>query len=1290
MAQTRTSIGLSAISVEGGLINPDKLLEIAATTPDEKAARSYECPKGVSLRDEIARYFRIGQAEWQAYDRLDNKTQSATERFVKALLEVAFGFSGLTGLKRHFHEGHSYPVHLEHKDGRVPVVVSPPDVTDTQKDSFKIARSDLGDCPEGRISKRRPDAALQEWLNAWDPALWGLVFVGDRLRLMRDNVSFTRPAYIEADLGAIFRDEIFSDFTALWLIIHATRFGKKDAPVTDCALERWREDGVKLGTAARDRLRGNVEKALLALGNGFLEANADLREKLETGKLSDQAWFEELLRIIYRLIFLAVSEDRDLIHDPKSTQSARQLYKAGYSFESLRERSTRRQSRDPHLDAYEAFKVTMDCLERGEAKLGLCALGGLFDRHLTPNLGQAKIANRYFMDAVFQLSFVMEDKRRIKINWRDMATEELGSVYEGLLELVPMREDGGCRFTFAGADEAKGNVRKTSGSYYTPDSLVQTLLDSALDPVLENAAALGEKAILDLNIIDPACGSGHFLLGAARRVATKLAKLRDNENPDFQHALRDVVRNCIHGVDRNPMAVELAKVALWIEAVEPGMPLGFLDANIRCGDSLLGVFDLDVLREGIPDAAYKPLTGDDKTGCKYYLQKNRNEKKGQGELGLFGGQSDLPPPPPLKKMALSVRDMPEDTTRQIRAKAKAYDAMVKSETLWDWRLACDIYMAAFLLPKAEGVPDNPKTSVIPTTGDLWAQISATSNPYSELIATCQDASMNAHTFHWPLEFPDIMATGGFAVVLGNPPWERIKLQDKEFFASRDQSIVSAANKAARDRLIAKLQDDNVNLYLEYLESKRLADACGAFIRVEEKQGGRNPLSGRGDVNTYSVFVELAKNLKLEGGSVGLIVPTGIATDSTTSILFSNLIDKDLVRALYDFVNSEPIFPNVHRSYRFCIIILSEEESQSEYGFYFRNVSELTDQNRIFTLSREEISKINPNSKSLPIFRTKFEAELTNKVFSATKILVHDGVHNHWGAYYIRLVHYGDHAKELVEYGHPSYDDCLPVYESKYIESFDHRYASYDLQERAPLLVKNSEKSLDKSINTKYRVSKEFFANLMAKYQYDRDWFIAYRDVTHGSNKRTLIAAAIPKLPTSVNLPVLGFDSNFNGKLLLSNLNSIVLDFIARQSISGSHMTFGILKQLPIFPPQFYDQTKQKFICERVIKLIQNDQNMTNFSEICSIIEIWDDVLRAKLISELDAFYAAAYKLTREELRYILDPAELMGDDYPSETFRVLKNREIKEHGEYRTQRLVLEAWDRFTADGTFRDLGLMS
>jgi hypothetical protein len=332
-------IGLTAVSIEGALISPDQVVAIAATTPDQKVAADYGCPKGTNLRDEITRYFRIGQAHWQGYAKLLAPDVVQTTAFVKNLLEEAFGFEALLGSKVHHRNGHTYRIALEAKGGRVPIVVAAPL---PEGDAFTKALPQLGDDHEGTIPRRSPSVLLQDWLNANPDVAWGLVFVGDRVRLLRDNASFTRPAFIEADLGAIFRDEMFADFTAMWLLIHATRFGGEKAPPGDCALERWREAGQRAGTAARERLGENVEEALLALGQGFLDANPGIRAKLDSNSLSVHAWFEQLLRVVYRLIFLAVSEDRDLLHGPDASAASRELYISAYGFSHLRERSARR------------------------------------------------------------------------------------------------------------------------------------------------------------------------------------------------------------------------------------------------------------------------------------------------------------------------------------------------------------------------------------------------------------------------------------------------------------------------------------------------------------------------------------------------------------------------------------------------------------------------------------------------------------------------------------------------------------------------------------------------------------------------------------------------------------------------------------------------------------------------------------------------------------------------------------------------------------------------------------
>ncbi|WP_348524811.1 N-6 DNA methylase [Paracoccus marinaquae] len=469
-----------------------------------------------------------------------------------------------------------------------------------------------------------------------------------------------------------------------------------------------------------------MEKALKILGSGFLEANPDLARSLTSGEVNLTEWFNELLRLVYRLIFLMVAEDRNLLHPEKAPTDARKLYAEGYSLAHLRAQCFRAATWDKHHDRYEGVKIVFRALADGQPALALPALGGLFADDRLPHLETARLRNRAFMEALYRLSWLDQKTGMVPVNWRAMETEELGSVYESLLELQPQLGDDGKTLLFASeAAEQRGNQRKTTGSYYTPDSLVQALLDTALDPVLDKTEAEADdpaKALLKLSVIDPACGSGHFLLAAARRIATRLARIRADGTPslaDFRHALRDVARSCLHGVDRNPMAVELTKVALWIETVDPGLPLGFFDAQIRCGDALLGVFDLKVLQDGIPDAAYKPLTGDDKETARYYLKANRDAKAGQGGFDFGTGQASLPAMKPLALDFSGFRDLPEDTVEQIGAKAARFKELRKGQAFVRATAAANLYVAAFLLPKVGGAPAGASSRTVPTTEELW-------------------------------------------------------------------------------------------------------------------------------------------------------------------------------------------------------------------------------------------------------------------------------------------------------------------------------------------------------------------------------------------------------------------------------------------------------------------------------------------------------------------------------------------------------------------------------------------
>ena len=423
------------------------------------------------------------------------------------------------------------------------------------------------------------------------------------------------------------------------------------------------------------------------------------------------------------------------------------------------------------------------------------------------------------------------------------------------------------------------------------------------------------------------------------------------------------------------MAVELTKVALWIETVDPGFPLGFFDDQIRGGDALLGVFDLAVLKEGIPDAAYKPLTGDDKDTAKYYLAANRAVKKGQGTLDFREGGGELPEMKPLAVDFSRLRDLPEDTVRQIEAKAARYSDLRAGEAFTKASLAANLYIAAFLSPKTGGPAAGPFDHAVPTTEEVWIALSQ--GVLLETMSAAYETADGARAFHWPLEFPDIMARGGFDVVLGNPPWERIKLQEQEFFATRAPEIAGAPNKAARTRLIKALEDAPPEsperaVYDAFVAAKHQAEATSEFVRTAGDDGGRFPLTGRGDVNTYALFAELFSRLTRD--RAGVIVPTGIATDATTAAFFAALVERKRLAQLVDFENRAGLFPAIDSRMKFCLLTLGQGEDAAGFAFFLTDPAQLAEPERNFTLNPARIAAINPNTRTAPVFRSRADAE----------------------------------------------------------------------------------------------------------------------------------------------------------------------------------------------------------------------------------------------------------------------------------------------------------------------------
>ena len=1152
-----------------------------------------------------------------------------------------------------------------------------------------------------------PYSLVQEFLNRSGDYLWGMVSNGLQLRLLRKNVSVTRQAYIEFDLETIFQGENYADFVLLWLLCHQSRV-EAERPA-DCWLEKWSRFAQEQGFRALSKLRDGVEQAINIFGSGFLAhpANRALRERLRSGELNTQDYYRQVLRMVYRLIVLFVAEDREVLFHPQANETARQRYTAYYSTERLRRLAEQRIG-TRHSDLFQGLWLVMEKLgsDTGCPELGLPSLNGfLYSHNAIPDLVGCELTNHDLLEAVRSLAFTFEGRMRRVIDYKNLGPEELGSVYESLLEMHPVINLEAHAFELK---FASGNERKTSGSYYTPTSLIDCLLDSALEPVLAEARAKPnpEKAILNLKVCDPACGSGHFLIAAAHRIAKRLAAARTgNEEPGPEArrtALRDVVGHCVYGVDINPMAVELCKVNLWMEAIEPGKPLSFLDAHIQPGNSLFGATPA-LLAEGIPDSAFEPIEGDDKKLCSEFKRKNKRER--EGNRTLFDPEGK--PWEHLGNLAtamMQLDEMGDDTVEEVRRKQDLYEQLVKSSDYSNGRLLADAWCAAFVWKK-----DNE--FAYPITEEIFRNIEM--NPYSIstwMYEEIQRLSTQYQFFHWHLAFPDVFHistaderpeneqagwSGGFDVVLGNPPWERIKIQEKEWFASRRPDIANAANAAQRRRMIANLMYEDLTLYTAFIEDQRQAAGESHVVR----DSGRYPLCGRGDVNTYSIFAETMRLIISSAGRVGCIVPSGIATDDTTKFFFQDMMESRTLVSLYSFENEEFIFPAVHHATRFCLLTTSgfnRPQKAGDFVFFARQTSYLHNENRHFSLSANDIALLNPNTRTCPIFRSKRDMELTKAIYSRVPVLIKDGPpeENHWNISFLRMFDMANDSHLFYTREHLEADGwklqgnifytggelCLPLYEGKMTWHFDHRFGTYEGQKQAqanqgklPELTEQQHDNPSLLSMPHYWIHESHFPKMIHD---GRTGLLVFRDITSSVVLRTAIFSILPLVVCGDTLHTVVLSPQYASELtyFCSCGSSFVFDYVTRQKLGGSHLKYFTMKQLPVLPLNRFNEKCNwdkgsnvgDWILPRALELTYTAWDLEPFAKDCGYNGspfYWNEERRFLLRCELDAAYFHLYDIEHNDVDYIM------------ETFPIVKRKDEKQYGEYRTKRVILEIYD---------------
>lgn len=1310
-----------AVLSEGGLIPPEILARIAVRNPDVPGLKDddFELFPGERLNERIADVWAKLKTAWSLFQK--RRSELPSDDYGTTLTRQAWLIPLMKALDFAAPTPRKEPIVIGDKSYRLSHELPKEQRLALHLVSFR-QDLDRSDSTSRAGAKKSPHSFMQEFLNQDDDFLWGVVSNGLKFRFLRDNATMSRPAFLEFDLETIMNSDAYDEFFLFYLVAHRTRFVKSstveendEAPESDdgegeeesapagadeeILIECWRRLSLASGTRALDELASDFQIAINALGKGFLERaeNREIKDKLDSGALSTQDFYRQLLRLVYRIVFVLVAEERDLFFTPTTSKETKAIYTKFYSVSRLRTLS-RRIRGGRATDLWRQLRLTLGKCRDGEARLGIPAFGSsLFVPEFIPDLEGCELGDAALLAAIRALTHTTRNNVLQRVDYRNLGAEELGSVYESLLEMRPVLSASG---SFS-LEIVAGNDRKTSGSYYTPDELVASLLDTALDPTVDDALAAlpkdapradRENAILNLKICDPACGSGHFLVGAARRLGRRLAQIRVGEEEPSPRAVRDAVRDVvarsIYGVDLNPMAVELCKISLWLESMEPGKSLVFLDHRIKCGNSLIGATP-ELLKEGIPDAAFERVEGDDKTVCSTLKKKNAEMRKRarkdaiSGQTNFLGGS--------FNEVYRSAADLLAEKWRELDSRENAspqdyeeserfYQTLRENPVFMNQRFLADLWLAAFVKPK------NVVYGEMNILYDVFEDACRASDARQAFTSFQRDAIQKLadeyRFFHWNVEFPDVFkldGKGGFDVVLGNPPWERVKLQEKEWFAQRAPEIADAANKAAREKLINALAKDETSpLYAEFKAAKRRAECVSSILR----KSGLFPLCGCGDVNTYAVFAELTTRLVAPKGRCGFIVPSEIASGNTTKAFVQNLVERAVLLSIYDFENRKKLFPAVDSRMKFSLVTLGGADQTSRDGaalsFFNHSVAELKESaaEKSFTLTKDELALLNPNTLTFPILRSKRDAELTKAIYRRVPILFREKNErqeesNPWGVSFSAMFHMsGDshlfRTRDELEsqgytlrgarfYRESDQSEYWPLYEAKMVHHYNHRFGDYaDLPEgskstQLPNVPVERLKDKNYCVTPRYWVPKD---EVVQRVPSDVKFLIGFRDISNITNMRTVIAGLLPVSGVGHTLNLVYFKfQNFSIILPYSDFVSFIHDYVARQKVSGTHMTkFGFL-QLATLQPERYQgvfpfafnqsinpyslqspqpsnsQTFVDFILPRVLELTYTSEDMRSFAESVGYDGepfLWDEERRFLLRCELDALYFGLY------------------------------------------------------------------
>ena len=901
---------------------------------------------------------------------------------------------------------------------------------------------------------------------------WCLVFNGTHLRIVDAGRVFAR-RYVEFDLDQVLDDP--RSFAAFWTILKAPSL----------------RELVTASDRHADGISRSLKSGVLAASTDILTALAGGR--LRTGGHLDQA-FEQALTIVYRILFLLFAEARALV------PMWHPVYRDSYSLGALREAAERPFAASGLWDALRAItRLAHAGCSAGDLRVPAFN-GRLFAPFRTPLADRTNLDDEAARRALLALSTRTSADRsgRQPISYRDLGVEQLGAVYETLLDYKPAisrtRPNGHAQVEL----QAGSGTRKATGTFYTPQPIAEYVVRRTLGPLVHDAAP---ERILQLRIVDPAMGSGAFLVAACRYLAAayEAALIRDggchpSDIGESERAAmrRTIAERCLYGVDLNPMAVQLARLSLWLTTLAGNRPLTFLDHRLQAGNSLLGAW-LALLGRS-PARGRRPLT------------LNQCEPLLFDELRVRDVVREVLP------ARFFFESVPNDTVDQIRAKERAFAALNgRGSALKLWKRVADLWCACWLADR-DSLPAEAFSAL---SDAIFTGQGALPPPVANrYLKASEELTARHRFFHWELECPEVffaadgtrLANGGFDAVLGNPPWDMMRADDPS----------GDANGRARDvphRVLRFTRD------------------AGNYVAQSD-----------GHANCYQLFAERAVSLARAGGRVGLVLPAGLATDTGSAALRRLLLTRCDVDAIVGFENHRRVFP-IHRSIRFLLLTASagcpsrtlacrfgvedpaelesvgEEPAATIPWFHIHLPPSLLDQ-----LSGDDLT--------IPWLRTPIDLGVAERAAALFSPL---GSSRGWSAQFGRELNATEDRDAF-----RAVAEGLPVVEGKQIEPFSADLAS-----------------------SRWTIRRKDAASRLKDERYERPR-LAYRDVAGATNQLTLIAAILPAGCVSTHTVFcLRTPLRIRDQLFLCGLfNSFVVNYLVRLRVS-THVTTTIVERLPI-------------------------------------------------------------------------------------------------------------------------------